>query len=93
MKNLQIVRHRLVAVLAGDVLLADEASAGLCLEARLEVRGAARQHRLALLIPGQVQVVPSGDYQRDAVRVQRVAAADVAATFRVLIRLHVRHHD
>lgn len=92
-EDLQIVRHRLVAVLAGDVLLAHKAPTRLGLKARLQVGGAARQHGLALLIPGQIQVVPGRDDQRNAVGVEGVAAAHVAATLRVLIGLHVRHHN
>lgn len=85
MKDLQIMRHRLVAVLDGEVLLSHKAAAGLRLEARLEVRGTPRQHRLALLIPGQIQMVPRGYNQGNTVGVQGVAATHVAATFRVLI--------
>lgn len=87
------MRHRLVAVLARDVLLAHKAPARLGLKARLQVGGTPRQHRLTLLISGQIKVVPGGDYQRNTVRVEGVAAAHVTATLRVLIGLHVRHHN
>lgn len=85
MVDLQIMRHRLVAVFAGEGLLPHEATARLRLEARLEVRGTPRQHRLPFLISGQVQVVSRGDYQGNTVGVQGVAPAHVTATFRVLI--------
>lgn len=87
--DLQVVRHRLVAVLAGNVFGSHKAATGLRLEARLQVGGAPRQHRLALLVAGHVEVVAGRDYQRYAVRVQRVSA-----TLRVhIVGLHIGHHD
>lgn len=87
--NLQIVRHRLVAMLRRDILRAHETPAGLCLEAGLQVGGTTRQHWLPLLVAAQVQVVAGGNYQRYAVRVQRISAA-----LRIhIVGLHVGHHD